>query len=392
MAIASRERACRGWTAVRRSFCASQSALVALMAMNYSIAQDAAPAEQPAPRQNAVTLLILQSGHVIEGRVSESPGGYVVDKPNGRMMIPFRLVRFQAANNAEAHAKMRQLYPEQNTQSRMSVAEWCLAQHMYQEAIGELKDALERDPNNADARMMLDRVETLASRLEPDVANAPAKPERTPDGFRFAQPESATGLSPEAVREFTSRIQPILLNKCGNAMCHGRPGEQGFALTHVRGGQGGRRAAMEKNLAQTMKYINTANPRSSALLKVPQGDHGLRGRPVFGGVHDDELLKTIETWIKRVGDETGDDKPMQAVQRPFPTRAQSKKESGELFAGHKDEQPIAPEAQNHSTVQAAHHELKQAESPTATPPQTPRDRFDPDAFNRAVLGGSRPTH
>ena len=364
-------------------------------------AQDVHPAEAPVPRQRAVTLLVLQSGHVIEGRVSQSAGGYVVEKPNGRMLVPFRLVRFESANLAEAHKQMRKLYPDQNAQTKMSLAEWCLSQKMYAEAAGELRQALDLDMSNADARQMLDRVEALMSHREANVVNAPPKIERTADGFRTQSSESLAGLSPDAIREFTSRIQPTLLNKCGNAMCHGRAGAtveaadgNGFTLMHVRGGNGSRRTAMDKNLAQTLKYVNTANPKKSPLLTVPQGNHGMRGRNIFGGVNDDELLQTIQKWIERVAVDTGVKQPAKAGRhQTFAKSTDGKEEAGTLFVADKPGQtplihdsevvPVAGEQTSDAGVSATSAEK------LATPAH---DAFDPAAFNRTAFGGSRPSH
>jgi hypothetical protein len=118
--------------------------------------------------------------------------------------------------------------------------------------------------------------------------------------------ESLGGLSNESARAFTQRIQPLLMNKCGNVACHGSTNREdnltGFHLIPVRNGSNSHRLYAERNLAEVMRQIDINEPGHSPLSIVPQGTHaGTSG--IFHGTGGNAQLKTLRAWINSVADE-----------------------------------------------------------------------------------------
>src|SRR5687767_11190332 len=84
-----------------------------------------------------------------------------------------------------------------------------------------------------------------------------AQPERPPARTNSRSPGSQEGgYNAETLRQFSQRVQPLLLNTCGTGACHGGPNNGGFEL--VRGGlvQGINANLTRQNLEQTLRLVN----------------------------------------------------------------------------------------------------------------------------------------
>ena len=80
----------------------------------YAVASEIPIGEAPALR-SPVRMLVLRNGRVVDGSISQNPGGYMLEKPNGRMLIPFDLVRFEAKDLLDAYEKLLATMPERTS-------------------------------------------------------------------------------------------------------------------------------------------------------------------------------------------------------------------------------------------------------------------------------------
>ena len=313
-------------------------------------------AEPPAKgRTESIGLLVLKSGRFVEGRISQSAGGYVVEKSNGSMVVPFGLVEFSAVDRRDAYLTMRSRMKPPTPDRRMTLARWCLTHAMYAETQAELRTVLEVDPQRADARRMLGRLETILhpirSRRRPKRTQSPG---RTRDGFRGAKATALAGLKPAGARDFVSTIQPILMNKCGNARCHGSAANNRFRLLRIRTGYRSHRVFVERNLAAVLHEIDRKHPSHSRLLTVPKAGHGRGGRAIFFGPSGEKQYELLRTWTLSVAS---------APSSPLP----SKQSTAAAPGSRPPEQNATPR-------------------PNTAPPRSHGDAFDPARFNRAVHG------
>ena len=236
-------------------------------------------------------ILVLNNGRVVEGRISQSAAGYVVEKATGSMVVPFDQASFAAHNLRDAYTRMHErLRYGATAETHLQTARWCVTHQLYDEARAELRSALVLDEHNREARTMLVRLDEV---LRPSSTANAAEPARTPDGFVEPEARSLAGLSSETARIFVNRIQPMLLNKCGNAACHGSAADNGFRLTHTRT----HRVFAERNLAMVLQFVNSDKPSESPLLVRPQGNHGVAGETIFNGPLGAEQLKALQEWV-----------------------------------------------------------------------------------------------
>lgn len=313
-------------------------------------------------------LLLFHNGRVIEGRISQSAAGYVVERANGSVLFPFEQVRFVADDLPDAYRQQRDSLGKAPPEDHLKLAEWCLTYRLYDEARDELRRVLRQSPERDDARKLLARVEELSNpdRL-PHRQEAPRKPV-TADGYVVPEVQSLGGLSRETAEEFTLRVQPILMNKCANGSCHGPHAANEFRLTLVRG-QGNHRLYAERNLATVMRYLNLDRPERSPLLTQPRGNHGGSVRSIFPGSTGAAQLRTLHDWVRNVAKDKGHEpSPAATSQVIVQTSAES----------------ISDVPLHAHQAAATNDEFLDGILRDQRP-----DPFDPNVFNRRYHGGRR---
>lgn len=246
-------------------------------------------------------LVLLKSGRMLTGQVIRNAGGYLIEQAGGHVQIPVEEVKCIVKDLREAYYKQRDSIVEPTPATHLALAHWCISYRLYDEAGDELKKCLKSDPENEEARRLLQRLtDTIRATLPAQIVDP--TPRKTAEGFLQHDVESLGGLSPEMAAQFTSRIQPLLLNKCGNARCHGTASSNKFQIVPSRVSGHGTRQGSERNLAEILRYIDTDNVAKSRLLSALQGAHGGKGT-IFVGHSGTDQIKTLRTWVRTVAQE-----------------------------------------------------------------------------------------
>ena len=251
-------------------------------------------------------VLVLRTGRVMKGRIKTISTGWLVSTDRGNAVIPFEQVHFDADDLNSAYLRLRIQNGRPTVASHLRLAEWCLSQNILAEAARELRDALEKDPANETARLMLNRVDNEIRRRTPQ----PEPSEQPNDVVILRDREieapadevrSLSGLSPDTAREFVASIQPLLLNKCGNARCHGSVAKNEFKLTKLRSGSGNSRVVSERNLAAVLKDLQPGPSNRTRLTAIVRGTHV--GKTIFNGRYGAVQMATLQTWMKTAAKE-----------------------------------------------------------------------------------------
>lgn len=281
--------------------------------------------------------------------------------------------------------------------THLEAARWCIRENLLEPAAAELKAAQAIDaahPRVAQVETMLQTIRQQALEKASESkspAETKGRPEQTrsPEGGA-AKPEgeattrsdvepaerSATTLarlSKSTIADYASRVQPILINRCGQAGCHGgRDAQQTDWRLTLPPSRHQRRLPAEMtrgNLRDLVHWIDRNEPRSSPLLgKATERHAGMQDSPL--GPADDDVLAELENWIASVAGELQEEKP--SAQRriaAIPPNIQ-----GEFAAPIRDPgrgEPLPDTNQMHVT---------ESPRPKRLPPVT--NPFDPQVFNR----------
>lgn len=326
-------------------------------------------------------ILVMRNGKVVDGRILKSGDDYTVRNPQGGIMfVPGALVSLHCESLRDAYRKLRDNAQKQNAPAgHCALARWCITNKLMTEARTELNDALQLEPLHEEARNLLVRLNELLDPQRPDEEKKSAAPTTSaPKATRFTTDdvESLGSLSREQALHFTRRIQPILVNNCAVAGCHGPESETGFHLQRVVPGGDTSRIASERNLAEVLEQIDVKSPRSSPLLTVPRGSHGRRGRPAFAGPRGSEQYEEIRKWVQIVA-------RAEVAREKREGPAPQKEDRIEQVSGVNERQERTN--QSRRTSKAATPVESRGNGPLRAPIdpfQVMRDPFDPELFNK----------
>lgn len=326
--------------------------------------------DRPQPGE---TMLVLKSGKVVAGVVKSVPGGYMLKRPSGDVLVPLDIVQFEANSLRDAYQKYcESLTPDERTATaHILLARWCLSQQLYEEAEIELKSAIKLEPRRKEAYILLkklrdnilDPVTTESLALTSHSSNDSSKTVVLSDGTT-QKIQSLAGLSRETALTYTRTIEPILMNKCSNASCHGGAPDNDFQLDYIPFGQGVHRAKSERNLAAVLKFIDVDNPRASPLLTEVTNAHGPDGVSLFLGSVGAKQQKALRNWVADIAREK------QTSSRTVTELVDNTRErrSPRTATAHQVDNEIAVDDGN------------------LEPPELLPDPFDPEAFNRQHHG------
>lgn len=346
--------------------------------------------QQPAEDEVATEgVLVLRDGPIVTGKIVRSGNVYQVQGPNGRWSVPEDLVKLRCASLLEAYGKLRvNAQSQRDAHAHLALARWCLTNHLDKEARQEAVDALTLEPDREDAKRLLRNVdETLLAKQNPSPPRVHDDPMRAARQAAAANDDAVSlgGLSRELALRFSRRIQPILVNNCTSAGCHGRDSQTGLRLYKVTPGKDASRYIAERNLAEVLQQIDANAPRSSPLLTASRGNHGRRGRPVFAGPRGEDQSAELQKWITAVAREG-------AIREKLGDQVARRKNAVEpVSASHIGHDRSA--AGRDAGSSATNHSSKESSvGPAPLPAQGPLppardDPFAPALFNRG--GGSR---
>lgn len=263
---------------------------------------------QSNPQTARERVLLLRTGRVVQGQIQRISTGWLVTAKHGRVVVPTDQVRFDADSIEEVYLSLRlQLLREPTVGKHLNLADWCLTQKMLAEAALEVQAAMQLDPRNETARLMLKRLRAHAAR-EADATRTPTVADRDQVAEAGARVEveqtqvitptkvrSLAGLRPATAQQFVRAIQPILFNGCANAQCHSQTSKHEFRLERFRYGSGSHRLKSERNLAAILKYVDSKSPGRSRLLSAATDSHG--GRTAFHGTSAAGQVESLKRWV-----------------------------------------------------------------------------------------------
>lgn len=342
-------------------------------------------AVRPASSETAAGILLMKNGAIIRGRILPGGESYVVKQSHGEMVVPTEMVHGEYRDLADAYLRLKEEWPQPTADRHLALARWCVSQNMLEEARAELKSALALEPGRDDIRNTLQKLNNLmqpgppASSSPWDVQGKTGNNQR-PAPTVFEDAESLGGLSREAAVQFTRKVQPILMNNCATASCHGPESKvSDFQLQPVHVGGHTSRVATERNLAEVLIYISRQRPGQSPLVTKPVGNHGTRGRPVFQGTRGADQLRELKKWAELVSTEE--------ISLP---RVANRERTGT------SENPLSPsQAMIPSNLGESDTSSSTNRRPSRVPANLrpgsplgipPVDEFDPDIFNRRHHG------
>jgi hypothetical protein len=337
-------------------------------------------AEELPPRR----VLVLTNEATLVGRIEAKTGEFEVKTDSGFSVIPANRVLKLCESLEDAHAFLHKRLKPNDHLDQLRLMRWCLKYGLTEQAKCEAEAILKLQPKNPEALRLLGRTEAAPPSGEP-------LPTSKAEAISTINHEHA--YTPETLRTFSQRVQPLLFNSCATGACHGGGKATGFELQRPASGGLLLPNVTRQNLVQTLKLIEREDASQSELLRKALEAHGGSAKPPLTG-KDAPAYQTLEAWVLKAAPAKAapslSGEIVSAAPRPSenqPTKAKAEPiDRPKLPAALEDKfaaLPMAPateEGPKESPV--AEEKPKVVKDPRGAKPLTPPDDpFDPVQFN-----------
>ena len=312
---------------------------------------------QLAPRPG---LLLLNNGEVLAGKISRSGDRYSVALPHGELRVAHADVEMVCDDLDEAYRRKRAAFERGHVGRHVELGNWCLKHELIGYAATELAEALAANPRHPDIPALRRRLE-LALEPPPDVVEASPTFHHEPTRPNFEKVMRA--LPDAALESFKQTVQPVLLNHCATAGCHGPRSDTALAMLRIPPGRTASLKLTQRNLHSVLELTDQDSPAASRLLKAAIAPHGGSPTAVFNGPTDQQYRR-LHDWVTQL-----------SAQRPAGNQAE-----------HVDRGNLALH-QNGRQPPAGAEALAKDGAPSPSPETTAVDPFDPEIFNRRFFPG-----
>ena len=329
-----------------------------------------AAAQSLAPQSG---LLVLKNGQVLEGDITRAGDYYVVTRGEGYELRPKADdVECFCASLVEAYEFKARRLSGVSVRPRVELARWCLRYNLIDQCRDQLAEAELTDPGDSQVKELKSRLAILQ-----ETPATPIAPAATPTIPVEALENSLASLPRGSIERFGAIVQPILLNRCGANQCHGPNSKSQFKLLRPPPGQIVSRRFTQRNLYATLRQLNPSAPDQSPLVIKAEQRHGSSLTPVFDK-HTANQFAELVAWARMTA------APSAAAPgaRPASITPITSTLSQPAVSQPPAPAPSADGQSSATAVQAMRPALGPDSPAKSTASPGPRDRFDPEIFNR----------
>ncbi|MCX7671622.1 MAG: hypothetical protein N2439_16325 [Anaerolineae bacterium] len=347
------------------------------------------------------SVLWLRNGEIIQGRVERSGDRYQVRVPGGEIFVKAAEVQHECRDLGEVYERKAALIQRDRAMDRLELAQWCIKVGLLEHAASELDEAAALEPKHPMLEILRRRL-SVASTPLPQVDPSSRSASAGPTAQELDR--MVRGMPPKTVEIFAQTIQPMLVNNCSAAACHGQSVTNGFRLLRVPADSPPSRLLTQRNLHATLQWLDRDSPDASPLLTYATRAHGAARVPVFTD-RQMQQFRQLRDWCYRVAKadaavmQASYEEPAGAWESDAGRGAQGSARAARRprsSAGHEGSaRSSSPPAPDPGTVDlrsgrasGGHHPPGRRDRSGSQPASD--DPFDPEVFNRQFSPPPRP--
>lgn len=321
-------------------------------------------------------LLVLKNGQIIEGGILREGDRYVVTLgprgQHGELRVPATEVEVACRDLEEAYQAKRAAIVHPSVKAHCELADWCLRHKLLDRAADELVAAMAIDPRDTKIAAIERRLKATAApkeKIEKPVFVLPPSQQEIEATLRT--------LPPEAIEQFTTNIQPLLLSRCAATACHGPSSTSKFHLVRPPLHHANKTRETQRNLFGTLAQISHRG--ESALLTKALTAHGGSTAAVLDD-RDRRQVEQLAAWIQQVQQSS----PSQAAKQTADEMVRPATFEEELSEGKPSQRrlPSVGEPGEFQPEASARPLSKNESKGGARPAPGERDPFSADIFNQ----------
>ena len=284
--------------------------LVTVTGVSYS--QNATEAD-PAPLivsthltspQQAV--LLKKTDRVLVGSVRLNGNFYEIEiADHSRVSIPRDQVEFVGANAEEIYQYKCRSINRWKTGDHFQLTRWCIQNRLLVHAIDHYKEVERQSSNHPSVKQLGAELQQkiLSDETFRAFAGLPPLPAttvntsnpKTADSVALASATAQIAEHPQVGVYFNDRIQPILMNRCSQAACHGVSANNSLRLLEPRGSAYAR--VSSENLKHVLATVAPDESGTPKLLSLATKAHGSQRIPAIA-LSETALIEELKKWIR----------------------------------------------------------------------------------------------
>ncbi len=258
-----------------------------------ALAQPGTGVTAPQPEQGVV---LLHNGETLQGRITRQGDRYFVGMERGEISLRASDIDCCCRSPAEAYAVLLGRVHGDWPEDYLKLADWCQRNGLVAESAAAIAEAKRLAPSHP----MIGLIERrLIMAQNPVVAPPPSVSAAAGEVSGSDLDRLIRGMPPGTVETFTDVVQPLLMNNCTTAGCHGPSSTNQFSLLRAPTGRAASRRLTQQNLYRVLRWVNRDDPADSPLVTVPAKPHGSAAAPIFAS-HRASHYQQIVDWVYRV--------------------------------------------------------------------------------------------
>ncbi len=364
--------------------------------------------------------LLLKNDRVLLGRVERQGDIFLVRiADSSQVSIPKEQAQYLGRDINDLYAYKRQTMVNPNPGDHFKLTRWCMSNNLLDKAVFHYQVVAKDDGTHPKVKQLAVELKShlLAVPEFRAYLGLPVHENRVglarsavPTNVGTSGAENVVTAShplenpphPLVVKRFGDRVQPILINRCSQAACHG--GQSNNALRLIEPSSRLYAQTSASNLESVLALARADDDDVVPLIAFATQAHGLQRQPGIA-VTETQLVAELQTWVELVHN------PVVSAVASAPTPGLRPMASGLVPVGRDTEQlkmvprgdpnvanipfPQGSAPPTIAELDALERQFNQTQPSngaslnapsSSTPPQvTPsRDPFDPTEFNRRV--------
>ncbi len=325
-------------------------------------------------------VLALRNGQVISGNILRDGDRYLVTLgESAEIRIRVDSVEFYGQDLQQLFQFKRSALVPADDDGQLDLAEWCLRHGL----LARAEQLLHPRPQQARVRSRWTDLQRRLDLAKLPIARAvvPLSPAPLPE-TQAEMGQLLKGISGLNMQEFASFVQPLLLNTCSTATCHGAQSKTTFKLISPPRGRAIPTRYTRRNFYSTWQTLTPQHPDQSPLINITTAPHG--GAPAIFTQRKWDQYQRLVNWARSTSRTTGSPAPREinspATILSQPRRVpQASTDPRDLVAN-----PLTP-----TTPLNTRQSTAQPENEVRNPKRLPHsvDPFDPNRFNRQFHAG-----
>lgn len=274
--------------------------ILALVAF-YSVIVDAQDQTVKIPNTNNSSVLLLRNGQTFSGTIVKSaahqPQYTLIDDSGNQLRFPNDQVEFVSDSILEIYAYRRATQIRNNAPACLALAQWCMQSRLFDQAQEQIDKAITISGRTTTITRLEIRLDLLRSSLTGHGLPAIGAT-ASPQIISADQVQKRINQFPDGVvHQFIRSVQPLLLNRCALAGCHGPSPKSGFVLFRTSANRPVPHRISQRNLYNTLTMLDLLQPENSSLLTAATTVHGGQKQPALD-ISASQEIASLVNWVR----------------------------------------------------------------------------------------------